>query len=89
MAPETVLRHKHRLLHGAQVGWLPDAIQSRLIFSEKGIRPSHFQQHLEQADVCPMMAALLGIPTPVNNVGRLPIQLLQRWCFFYVYYQRK
>lgn len=32
--------------------------------------------HLQQADLCPLMASLLSIPIPVNSVGRLPVDLL-------------
>lgn len=31
---------------------------------------------IEQADLTPLMASLLGIPIPVNNIGRLPHEFL-------------
>ncbi|XP_059613178.1 GPI ethanolamine phosphate transferase 1 [Phlebotomus argentipes] len=33
-------------------------------------------ESIEQADVTPLMAALIGVAPPVNNVGMLPIQFL-------------
>ena len=34
------------------------------------------QRDVEQADIAPLMSALLGIPIPVNNVGKLPVNYL-------------
>uniref|UniRef100_A0A1B0DDG4 GPI ethanolamine phosphate transferase 1 n=1 Tax=Phlebotomus papatasi TaxID=29031 RepID=A0A1B0DDG4_PHLPP len=33
-------------------------------------------ESIEQADIAPLMAALIGVAPPVNNVGMLPIQFL-------------
>ncbi|XP_045112209.1 GPI ethanolamine phosphate transferase 1-like isoform X1 [Portunus trituberculatus] len=38
---------------------------------------THVRRHdLHQADVAPLMASILGIPIPVNNVGKLHIEYL-------------
>ncbi|KAA3672238.1 phosphatidylinositol glycan, class N [Paragonimus westermani] len=34
------------------------------------------RRELQQADLCPLMASLLGIPIPVNSVGRVPLDFL-------------
>ncbi|KAF7232263.1 hypothetical protein EG68_09069 [Paragonimus skrjabini miyazakii] len=34
------------------------------------------RRELQQADLCPLMANLLGIPIPVNSVGRVPLDFL-------------
>ncbi|CAH8541611.1 unnamed protein product [Dicrocoelium dendriticum] len=34
------------------------------------------RREIEQADLCPLMASLLGVPVPANSVGRVPISLL-------------
>lgn len=34
----------------------------------------HQDVHLEQADLCPLMAFFLGLDYPVNSVGQLPVK---------------
>uniref|UniRef100_A0A915CFC6 GPI ethanolamine phosphate transferase 1 n=1 Tax=Parascaris univalens TaxID=6257 RepID=A0A915CFC6_PARUN len=41
-----------------------------------GVRPSPLKKKINQVDLAPLMAALLGIPVPMNSVGSLPIELL-------------
>lgn len=36
----------------------------------------HSDVHVEQADLCPLMAFFLGLDYPVNSVGRIPIDYL-------------
>uniref|UniRef100_F1KUM5 GPI ethanolamine phosphate transferase 1 n=1 Tax=Ascaris suum TaxID=6253 RepID=F1KUM5_ASCSU len=41
-----------------------------------GVRPSPLKKKINQVDLAPLMAALLGVPVPMNSVGSLPIELL-------------
>ncbi|THD23879.1 Gpi ethanolamine phosphate transferase 1 [Fasciola hepatica] len=34
------------------------------------------RRELKQADLCPLMAGLLGVPIPLNSVGRVPLEFL-------------
>lgn len=34
------------------------------------------RRELKQADLCPLMAGVLGVPIPLNSVGRVPLEFL-------------
>ncbi|CAH8502081.1 unnamed protein product [Schistosoma guineensis] len=35
------------------------------------------RREIQQADLCPLMASLLGIPIPVNSIGQVPVEFLK------------
>ncbi|KAI3654848.1 hypothetical protein MP228_000228 [Amoeboaphelidium protococcarum] len=56
----------------------PDNTQTPLLAWGAGIRDQpDLQIDVNQADIAPLMASLLGINYPVNSVGQLPIKYLQ------------
>lgn len=43
------------------------------------IRPLQYYRTIEQADITPTLAGLLGIPIPLNNLGVFIPELLMMW----------
>ncbi|XP_018650311.1 hypothetical protein Smp_065130.1 [Schistosoma mansoni] len=35
------------------------------------------RREIQQADLCPLMASLLGVPIPVNSIGQVPVEFLK------------
>ncbi|CAH8840711.1 unnamed protein product [Trichobilharzia szidati] len=35
------------------------------------------RREIQQADLCPLMASLLGVPIPINSVGQVPVEFLK------------
>ncbi|CAH8484733.1 unnamed protein product [Schistosoma turkestanicum] len=35
------------------------------------------RREIQQADLCPLMASLLGVPIPVNSIGQVPVEFLE------------
>ncbi|TNN19523.1 GPI ethanolamine phosphate transferase 1 [Schistosoma japonicum] len=35
------------------------------------------RREIQQADLCPLMSGLLGIPIPVNSIGQVPVEFLK------------
>ncbi|TGZ74572.1 hypothetical protein CRM22_000862 [Opisthorchis felineus] len=59
---------------------LPDTEIGQPVPTDKYGLPPHIEgrvrRDIQQADLCPLMASLIGVPIPVNSVGRVPLALL-------------
>ncbi|KAH8375820.1 hypothetical protein KR200_000511, partial [Drosophila serrata] len=59
--------------HGAGT---PDETETPFLLWGSGINANRTIQRLEQIQLVPLMSALIGLPPPVNNLGKLPLGYL-------------
>ncbi|CEH15129.1 Glycosylphosphatidylinositol anchor synthesis protein [Ceraceosorus bombacis] len=62
--------------HRQQLEWRHEQRIKDAYYQKWGAMDQMWRQDVEQADITPLMASLLGLPMPANSEGRLPLSYL-------------